>query len=116
MQNDLVVLVDLWCDIERHAGKERRGSNGRRLCAGQAGCRGIGRDIGHEELVGTDFQHGLLVVQRGNPRARKHLQIALGFQERNQGGETAGLERQAEQRTRYAYPCSYRTGGCRVRG
>ena len=67
----------------------------RLVARGRAGDR-VAADLGHEELVGAGLDHGLLVVQRRDARARQHARIALRLEQLHERVEVADVERERE--------------------
>ena len=96
VQDDIVGFVDLRRHVEHDAREEgtqghARGRGGGRAGGGYARAT---RHAGHKELIATDLDDGLLVVNRGDARARKNLHVALRTQRIEQHGEIAGLDQQ----------------------
>ena len=52
--------------------------------------------VGHEELVGAGLDHGLLIVQRRDARARQHARVALRLEQLDERVEVADVERERE--------------------
>src|SRR5205807_6169017 len=98
MQDDVARLIDLGRYIEHDAGKERLYGNGGRSLRGAGARDGIRRNVGHEELVGADLEHRLLVVDGGDAWAGKHLCVALRLEKVEQRREAVGLQREPEDR------------------
>ena len=73
MQNDAGVLIDLRRDVEGNTRKEW--SQGQRREGRGAACQttgggGAACDIGNEKLIGSNLEHGLLIIERGDTRTR----------------------------------------------
>ena len=101
VQRDGVGVVDLRRHIECDAREERRErQRGQRrravVVAGVSGIDRAARHIGDEILVSADLEHRFLVVQRGDPRARQDLHVAVRLQEAQHRLEAIGRDRQAQ--------------------